>query len=188
MNGYKITLSGDLGSGKSTITKYIIENYGFKTFSTGNYQREMAERMGMTTLELNRYAEEHPEIDADIDGKLTAIGKQNGNYIFDSRMAFHFVPASFKVYLTCNLDIAAERVLLDCRRGCVEAYKDIEDAKKYILRRRASEERRYLDKYKVRITDLANYNFTPDVSDMKVEEIGELIYTKMLDHYGQSPK
>ena len=43
--GYKISISGDLGSGKSTVTKYLINNYEFKTFSTGGYQREIAERM-----------------------------------------------------------------------------------------------------------------------------------------------
>ena len=179
VSGCKIAISGDLGSGKTTVTRYLIEKYGFQTFSTGAYQRELAAKMGMSTLELNEYAETHPEIDRDIDGKLTEIGKMPGNIIFDSRMAWHFVENAFKVYIKCDLDIAASRIFYDRGRGHVESYGHHQHAKGYILNRRASEERRYWNKYGVMITDMSNYDFVIDASNRSIEETAEGIYSEM---------
>jgi cytidylate kinase len=38
-----ITLTGNLGSGKSTIAKIMAEKYGYEIYSTGKIQRELAE-------------------------------------------------------------------------------------------------------------------------------------------------
>ena len=181
--GCKLTITGDLGSGKSTVSKYLISKYGFETFSTGVYQRKIAERMGMTTLELNQYAETHPEIDKDIDGTLTRIGQNDGDYIFDSRMAWHFVPDSFKVYMKCDIDVAAERIFNDTKRGQVDSALTIDDAKQKIIDRRSSEARRYMDKYGVDILDMDNYNFVIDSTDAAPEDVAETIYAKMKEWY-----
>jgi len=185
-NGYKIALSGDLGSGKSTVTKLLIEKHGFETFCTGSYQREMAKRMNMTTLELNRFAETHAEIDKEIDGKLTEEGRNDRDIIFDSRMAWHFVEKAFKVYLVSDVNIAAERIYNDSKkgtRGNVEKYKSIEQAKEYILNRRASEVVRYKEKYEVDITDMSNYDLVINASHATVAEIAEKIYKEMVVWY-----
>lgn len=183
VKGCKLTITGDLGSGKSTVAKYLIEKYGFNTFSTGAYQRQIAERMNMSTLELNEYAETHPEIDKDIDGKLTEVGQQDGDYIFDSRMAWHFVPQSYKVYVQCDLDVAATRIYNDATRGQVDTATTIEDAKQKIVDRRNSEERRYFAKYGVKILDMDNYDLVIDSTNSKPEEVAETIYTKMKEWY-----
>lgn len=183
--GYKITISGDLGSGKSTVTKELIKKFGFEKFSTGEYQRKMADRMGMSTLALNQYAETHPEIDEEIDGRLTEEGRKDGNIIFDSRMAWHFVEKSFKVYMKCDISIAASRVCLDAERGNVEVYSCKDQAEKYIMDRRASELRRYLEKYGVNIMDLNNYDMIVDSSTESAKVIANRIYSKMLKWYGE---
>ncbi len=187
-DGYKLALSGDLGSGKSTVTKYLIDKYGFVTFSTGNCLREIAKRMNISILEVNQYAETHPEIDREIDGKLTEEGKKSGNIIFDSRMAFHFVEDAFKVYLMSDVDKAAERIYVDCQkgiRGNVEKYISPTDAKEYILNRRASEVVRYKEKYGVDITDMTNYDLALDATHMSINEIAEKIYHEMVAFYGR---
>ena len=46
-----ITITGNLGSGKSTICKLLNEKYQFEIYSTRS--RELARQMNMTTLELN---------------------------------------------------------------------------------------------------------------------------------------
>lgn len=48
-----ITISGDIGSGKSTTGKLLAKKLDYKYLSTGAIQRQIAEEMGMTTLELN---------------------------------------------------------------------------------------------------------------------------------------
>ena len=182
--GYKITISGDLGSGKSTVAQELIENFGFKKFSTGEYQRKMADRMGMSTLELNQFAETHPEIDKEIDGKLSEEGRKDGNIIFDSRMAWHFVEKSFKVYMKCDIDIAVKRVCEDENRGNVENYNCCIEAEKLISNRRASELRRYMQKYGVDILDFNNYDLVIDSSTESPQDIAKKIYSEMLIWYG----
>ena len=49
-----ITITGNLGSGKSTICNILKEKYQFEIYSTGKVQRKLAEDMGMTTLEFNQ--------------------------------------------------------------------------------------------------------------------------------------
>ena len=95
MKNVKISLAGDLGSGKSTVGKILAPLFGAEIYSTGTIQRGIALQMGMSTLELNRYMETHPEIDGMIDDGLRALEKEEKNLIIDSRMAWHFVPSSF---------------------------------------------------------------------------------------------
>lgn len=48
-----ITLTGNLGSGKSTISKIMSSKYGFEIYSTGTTIRELAAERGLTVLEMN---------------------------------------------------------------------------------------------------------------------------------------
>ena len=49
----KISLAGDLGSGKSTVAKILLAELGAEYYSTGSIVRSIAERMGMEIGELN---------------------------------------------------------------------------------------------------------------------------------------
>ena len=59
-----ITITGMLGSGKSTICKIISEQKGYEIYSTGKIQRQVAAQKGITTLELNKIMLEYPELDS----------------------------------------------------------------------------------------------------------------------------
>ena len=50
----QISITGKLGSGKSTVCKMIRDRYDYEIFSTGAIQREVAREMGISTLELNK--------------------------------------------------------------------------------------------------------------------------------------
>jgi len=50
-----ITLSGQLGSGKSTVCGIMQNKYGYQIFTTGSILRRLAEERGMTALEFNDY-------------------------------------------------------------------------------------------------------------------------------------
>ena len=45
-----ITLTGNLGSGKSTICKILEKDYGKEIYSTGKVQRAIAAEMGINVL------------------------------------------------------------------------------------------------------------------------------------------
>ena len=47
-----ITIAGDLGSGKSTVANYLINNINYRIESAGLIFRRLAEQHGMTAKEL----------------------------------------------------------------------------------------------------------------------------------------
>ncbi len=192
---YKISITGDLGSGKSTVCGIMKEKYGFNVYSIGGIQRALAQKYNMTTLELNKYMEEHMEMDDEIDGALIEISKKDEKMLLDSRMAWHFVPESFKVYLSIDLNIAVQRIL-SAERGEVEKYSSFEEAKNKIFERKASENFRYLTKYGVDCSDMNNYDLIIDTSYSKPEEIVDVLIAQLeqwkekkpFNRYWLSPK
>ena len=56
MTNIKITITGDLGSGKSAVSNLLCERTGYDYVSTGRIQRQLAQEMGIDTLEMNRRA------------------------------------------------------------------------------------------------------------------------------------
>ena len=92
---YRISLTGDLGSGKSTAGEIIAERLQIEKFTLGTIQRKMAEEHNMSTIEFNRYLEDKPEMDIVFDDWQKAFEQREGSFIIDSRLGFHFVPSTF---------------------------------------------------------------------------------------------
>lgn len=174
----KISVTGDLGSGKSTVCRYLSEVLNCNLYSIGQIQRSLAEKYNMSIHDFNIYMETHPEIDEEIDTELTRIGQRNENMIFDSRMAWHFVPDSFKVYLSVDSKAAARRVLRD-NRGAVESYESIEEAETALIARKQSENLRYIIKYGVDCSRPENYDLIIDTTNISPRETAEIILSHL---------
>lgn len=172
--GTKITITGDLGSGKSAVSRLLCARTGFQYISTGRIQRQLAEEMGIDTLEMNRRADIDPGIDEKIDSVFVELGKSPEHYIVDSRMAWHFLPGSFKVYLRADVRVAAERILGDPTRNS-EQYQSLEEAVEKITARKASENARFLMKYGADCTNMANFDLVVDTTCRTPEEVCGLI-------------
>jgi predicted cytidylate kinase len=170
---FRITIVGDIGSGKSTVAKRIAELVGLEPRSTGSIQRQLAQARGMTVLELNRVAEEDATVDKEIDNYL--IGLPSGDLVIESRMAWHFVPDTLKVYLYVSDAEAARRVVGAQRTE--ENYGLIAHATQQILARRKSEVIRFKKYYNVDIDRLLNYDLVIDTTFATVEEIAKLVIT-----------
>lgn len=171
-----ITITGNLGSGKSTICRLLNERYQIEIYSTGKVQRELARQMNMTTLELNQLMCSDRKYDTMIDDATTKISKENKdkNIIFDSRLAWHFVEHSFKVFVSVSLAVAAERVMNDSR-GAEEKYCSIEEAKKLLTERADTEKLRYKEIYNLNYMDFSNYNLVIDSTYCSQDKIAEII-------------
>ena len=154
--GNKISLAGDLGSGKSTVAKLLIEALGAEYYSTGAIVRAVAEKRGMSVADLNVYMETHPEIDKEIDDGLALLSEDERPLVIDSRMAWHFTQGTFKVYLSTDAEVAALRIMNAGRTG--ESTASLEVQVSETKRRRESEKKRYSEKYGVDIQDLSNYD------------------------------
>ena len=172
-----ITLTGDLGSGKSSVSKILIERLNYDYIHTGKIQREIADKYNMTTLELNKYAETHPEIDEEIDSTFKSLNDST-DLIVDSRLAWFFIPKSFKVFLKTDVEVSARRILNDPKRGN-EKYSSMEEAVNNINARKESENRRYMELYGADCSDLSNFDLVIDTSLNTPEEDANTI----LDEY-----
>ena len=171
-----ISITGKLGSGKSTVCNLLKDRYGFEIYSTGAFQREVARSMGITTLELNKRLREDPSLDYVIDDKVKqlSIEKAEEKLIFDSRMAWHFAVKSFKIFLTIEPCEAARRVMKN-QRGCEEFYADESEACDKLIERSKVEQARFLQIYGVDYYDINNYDLVVDTTSRTPDEIIEII-------------
>lgn len=170
-----ITLSGELGSGKSTVANYLISKMPFKIVSAGLLFRQLAAKHGMSAKEFNEFIENDPKYDHYVDDTMAELGRTDEKIIFDSRMAWHFVPSSFKIYLYVDVDTATERIFNDVGRVS-ESYTDKATARQEIIDRRKSELLRYQNFYHCNLDDYSNYDLIVDTSHATREEVNELVY------------
>lgn len=70
-----ISITGTLGSGKSSVCKILKEN-GYDIISNGVLFREIAEEKGITVVELNELAKKDKSIDDMLDERSIRLGKE----------------------------------------------------------------------------------------------------------------
>ncbi len=172
-----ITLTGNLGSGKSTLSKILENQYGYEIFSTGKVIRQIASEHGVSVLEMNKLMEKDHKYDHEIDNTTARISRENPdkNILFDSRLAWNFVEKSFKVFLSVSLDVAATRVSEDLTRGGVENYKSLDEAKKKLKERAETEDKRYKEIYGIEYFNMSNYNLILDSTDCAPEILAQIL-------------
>lgn len=176
MRNIKIAISGELGSGKTVLSSKLSNVLGMEIISVGKIQRQLAEKYSMTTLQFNKYMESHPEIDEECDDMVSQYGKEKNPLILDSRLAWNFVPDSFKVHLLVDSSIAAKRIYNDNLRTN-EKYQTIKEAKENLIERKKSETLRFKQQYHVDIDDFSNYDLVIDTT----YSTPEVIFEKVLE-------
>lgn len=170
-----ISITGDLGSGKSTVAKELCKNLGYTYMSTGKIQRNLALELGMNTLEFNKYTDENLHIDDYIDNKLKEINQVSQPHVLDSRLAWHFVRPTFKIYLMVLDEVAAERVLKDNSRIGEAQAMDIQSKIKELRQRRESENQRFEKNYGVKPRLFQDFDAIVDTSTATIEEVTTLL-------------
>lgn len=165
-----ITLTGDLGSGKSSVGRLLAQHLnGYELYCTGQAFRKLAAEMGLSVNELSLLAETDEAIDRALDNELILLGRSGKKVIVDARLGWHFIPHSYKVYLCVSYETAARRIM-NADRGDVERYAHLEMAAQCLKERKCSERKRFLEKYGIDILDMKNYDIVIDTGDITVEE------------------
>ena len=173
-----ITIAGKPGSGKSTASKGVAATLGYEHFFSGDFFRAVGKERGIDVFQTNLVAENEKDIDELVDQKLRGVGESSDNLIVDSRMAWHWMPYSFKVYLDLDINIAAKRILkkLDDARMEVEDIPDTsEEYANRLQERLDSEAKRYKDLYDVNPYNPENYDLVIDSAAYGPEEVQSLI-------------
>lgn len=174
-----ISLTGELASGKGTVSKLLSQELNYTIYRNGEYVRRLARDKGMDITSFNEYLKKHPEIDQQIEKSAAEYAKEHDHFIIDARLGWYAVPESFKVYLTINIDEAAKRAFYDEERKTTEKFSTIEEQKVDMERRYKMENERYFKLYGVHKEDLTNYDLIIDTTDKTPLEVKE----KILDEY-----
>lgn len=176
-----ITITGKPCSGKGSISKYLCDKYKFEYICTGDMFRELSKQYGYESiLHFQQKHDKIKDIDKIIDNKIESIGKTRieDDIIIDSRLAWHFIPNSFKVFVDIDWDTAADRLLKSKRE--TENVQSLMTAKQTLIDRWNTENNRYQELYKTDNTNLNNYDLVIK-SDRSIEDLSEIIYKKYME-------
>ncbi len=182
-----ITIAGKPGSGKSTTANAIAKMLEYKRFSSGDFMRNIAKKRGVTLEELGRIAETDRTIDEETDEALRQIGITDDKLVIDSRLAFHWIPSSFKVYLELDLAIAAERIFSEdneARKASGEIAETKDEMYASLAQRLASEQKRYYALYQIDPYNTTHFDLVVDTSHDRPEHVAILVinaYKKWLE-------
>lgn len=171
-------ISGTPGSGKSTVAKELARELGFKHYSAGDFMRQMAKERGVSLLELSKRAEKDKSIDKEIDRRTQKLAEEEDDFVIDSRLAFHFIPRAFKVFLKVDSDVAAQRIYKDIEENKREQEREFasqEHVRKGIEKRMASEKQRYEEYYGIDFLKESHYDLVLDTEGKTIEECAQII-------------
>ena len=180
-----ITISGNPGSGKSTIAKILVNKLNAQRIYVGGIRRELAKEKGMTLEELNEYARSHTETDVDVDKKAAAkareLEKTADIIIVEGRTQFHFLPESIKIYIKVSLTEGAKRIWKDLQNKATQQERNegkidsIEQMKQQIVKREEEDAYRYNKYYHLDVRDEAHYDLVLDTTNISAEEAAEKV-------------
>ena len=169
-----ISIAGDLGSGKSSASDLVAKKLDFKRFSSGDFMRKIALDMGISLSELQSTAEKDKSIDQKIDTEVRKTGKMK-DIVMDSRLAFHWIPNSFKVYLELPPEIAKGRILNNLKENSLRRQSEdsstSEEIYEKIINRLESEKKRYKELYGIDHTDKNNFDLVIDTNKNNLEQV-----------------
>lgn len=173
-----ITITGKPCSGKGTVSKLFCEKYNFEYICTGDMFRSLAKQNGYDNILQFQLDYDIKKIDYLVDKQTIEIGKTrfDDNIIFDSRLAWHFIPNSFKVFIDVSWDIAAKRLISANRDN--EKVSTLDESKQALINRWKIENERYLELYNTNNLDSSNYDLIISSDNKSPEEIVETIYKK----------
>ena len=131
----------------------------------------------MSAEEFNAYCMKDPSFDFVIDQRTAELGKKHEGekVVFDSRMAWHFVPKSFKVFVDLDEEEMARRLVNSNREG-KENYSTIAEAKQTLKNRQQLEIERYKKLYDKDLSDLNNFDLILDSSNKTPQELTDQLW------------
>lgn len=186
-DGEIITFTGDLGSGKSTVSKLVAKELNVPRIAVGDTIRALAEKENKTVLDFNNDADKYPEIDLKINSELIKNARTHAPCVVDGRVAWNFLPASLKVKLITGRAVSAARIFNDKARGSEASNMDLETTFNNMVKRRSSEHARYLTNYHVDIDDLRHFDLVIDTQNVTPQQVTELVLDQAEKFFAGEP-
>lgn len=166
-----VAVSGSPGTGTTTLCRLLAPALNLPHVYAGQIFRDLAKERGMSLADFGKYAEEHPEVDRELDQRMIRRVKQ-GNAVVEGRMAAWQVKEAgapgLKVLLTAPEDVRAARV-------AEREHADLDAILEQNRAREASERKRYLEYYDFDPGEVTHYDLVIDTAGKTPEEIRDLV-------------
>jgi cytidylate kinase len=164
-----ITISGLPGSGTTTASRLVADALGLERVPGGEVFRQLAAEAGMSLAEFGVHAQDHPEIDIELDRRLTERAREGG-CVIESRLAGWLtsraeLPA-VRVWIDCSEQIRAERVAR--RDGTTVEQAMLDNGARAEL-----EHARYLSVYDIDLNDRSTYDLVLESTDAPAADLAD---------------
>lgn len=174
-----ITISGLPGSGTTTAARLVCHELDLEHVTAGMVFRNLAVERNMTLEQFSKYAEEHPEVDWELDRRMVRKAKA-GDIVLEGRLSGWMVERegmdALKVWLEAPEEIRAERVAQ--REGLTK-----DQALSANQAREKSEWSRYMDIYEIDLKDLSVYDLKIDTHEDGPNEVADQIVEAAEDRF-----
>ncbi len=162
-----VTISGEPGSGKTTVARLLAKRLGLPHVYAGDLYRREAERRGLTLEEFNRLCERDHSIDRRLDADMAGRARE-GNVVLEGRLA-GFVAAqegldALKVWLTASEEVRARRV-------AQRESRDWRDVLRINHQRHGSDAKRYQEIYGFNLADKGLYDVVLNTDEQTPEAL-----------------
>jgi radical S-adenosyl methionine domain-containing protein 2 len=165
----RITLSGAVASGKSTIGKLLAQKLNYDFVSIGNKTREVAAKKSLSIIEFQRECLLNPALDLQIDQQFSEECNNREGLVIDYRLGFKFVKNAFHIFFKISEEIAIERLKIANREN--ETFQTLHE-------RNDSFKNQFLYTYDVDYTNEENYDLVINVGKHSTPEhiLDEITY------------
>lgn len=164
-----IRVSGDLGSGKTTLCEKLSEVLQYKNYYTGSTIREIAAQRGMIIDDFFKALENEPDLEKEIDARQEQLMMTQDNILVQGRMA-PFLGCGFKainVYIAVDPMVGAQRMSKRPEYQGLSIEQIVEKARKRVL----TEKERYRKLYGVNNhLDLSKFDIYVDTTHLTKDE------------------
>lgn len=186
-----IALSGFSGTGKTTIKNLLAQRLGLKSYSMGDLRGKMAMERGITIDELNALGMTDASTDREVDEFQTTLGRTEDNFIIDGWLSWYFIPHAFKIQLTVDPTVAAERIYnakkTESGRDDEPDFSSAADTQRILAERLEQSEIRYRKWYGFSLKNDGKYDLVVDTTHRTPSEIIDVILSAIPKNLDPQP-
>ena len=175
-----ISISGDPGSGKSTIANKLSEALHYKSYYVGGMRREFAKKRGLTLAEYNKVGETDPSTDTEVDEWQKELGEKEDDFVIQGRTSHYFIPHAVKIYLKTDEQEGARRIFEDRKKNALRENEDsdldtLDDVLASIREREKSDHLRYKKHFNYDMYQMNDFDLVLDTTNLSIEEVYEKV-------------